>query len=354
MFHPRKFNLKRSVEVSCGLIGSKCSKSGKEWSLHVEPPKYFKGPPSDFASLSGKNEAGLDNCNIYESEFIRNEPGDILTVNFEGYILNQIFNPEVSDNDELSILLDFLQLYKEKNGFDFHASALFENIINFRPLRRNNETFPYKRKLIFSTSEFNHEFTLPDGVLLPTLDQIKYSETHSIQECIEFIRARLSEKHLDCHFEVNMELRTGRTLTIFPSQELVIKESKHTNSDKSGSKKKGRTFYKTLDTKTGRRTIPIITDRQILHSLFIYDKFYSEDLKKIQPININPCGLSMNNGKYMHHRDLKKGNCVYNYQRRIIELTKELSSIKSSNQIPGHIHYLIGCYLRGGVYGEKE
>ncbi|MCW7556380.1 type I-F CRISPR-associated protein Cas7f/Csy3 [Endozoicomonas gorgoniicola] len=348
MASPNQLNFERSLEIGCGYLYSRCSETGRNWTLHVQPPRNFKGPPGDFASLSGSNEQNLDTPNIHRSEFIRNEPGDTLRVVFEGIILNNAFSPKTSDLSAKQELLELLDTYRDKGGFEQLARLILCSLLNFRWLRRNNKTYQFRRQLTFKTHHFKHIFTLPDWLELPNLADIKLSSPDAIQECIEFIATCLYKPNVDRWFKVYAELYTGRGLNIFPSQEMHI-DKKNNDADKKHSE--GRTFLKGIDPETGRRNIPLLDERHILYALYTFDSSYAEE-ESLELINVNPSGFVEIEGK--HYRDYRLGNCIFNYQERLKSLTKELQEINDPAKIPNKMHYVVGCYTKGGLFGQKN
>ena len=353
MASPNQLCFDRSLEIGCGYLDSKCSETGKTWSLHVQPYRTIKGSPGDFASLSGNNEQNLDTPNLHRSEFIRNEPGDTLRIVFEGYVQQNVFKPKTPDSDANQELLEFLSLYRDKGGFEQLAWLILCSLLNFRWLRRNNEIFQMRRRIIFETCHLKHEFILPDWETFPELGSIQSSSTNAIQECVEFIGTRLYTKNVDRWFKVTAELYTGRGLNIYPSQEMNIEK---TNND-SDKNRVGRTFLKGKDPETGRRNIPLLDERHILYALYTFDSSYIEDkkhepLENLQLINVNPSGFVEVEGK--HYRDYRQGNCIYNYQEQLKMLTKELQKNDDPAKIPNKMHYVVGCYTKGGLFGQKN
>ena len=274
MASPNQLNFERCLEISCGYIESKCSKTERIWTLHVQPPRSVKGPPGDYASLSGSNEQNLDTPNIYRSEFIRNEPGDTLFIYFEGYILNNLFDPNTPDEEAKQELLELFGVYRDKGGFEQLALLILCNLLNFRWLRHNNKIFQLRRKITFETLHFKHEFILPDSTRFPEMNDIQASSPTAIQDCVEFIATRLYTENIDRWLKVAAELYTGRGLNIFPSQEMNI-DNKNNNSEKKNHE--GRTFLKSIDPETRRRNIPVIDERHILYALYTFDASYAED-----------------------------------------------------------------------------
>lgn len=247
MASPNQLNFDRSLEIGCGYVYSKCSETGKIWNLHVQLPRNVKGSPGDFASLSGSNDQNLDTPNIHRCEFIRNEPGDTLRVEFEGTILNNVFDLNTPEADAREELLAFFCMYRDRGGFEQLARLILGSLLNFRWLRRNNKTYQFRRKITFETLSFRHEFILPDWLKLPELGDIESPSPNAIQECVEFIATRLYTENVDRWFKVSAELYTGRGLNIFPSQEMNI-EKKSNDTDKKG--REGRTFLKGIDPET--------------------------------------------------------------------------------------------------------
>ena len=349
MASPTQLKFKRSLEIGAAKIRSKCSETGEVFPLHILPPRNIKGSPGDYASLCGTNEQDLDSPNIHTCEFIRNEPGDTLLIEFEGFILNNAIKPQTPDQTAKKEILDFMSVFIEKQGLRYHAYCIMQNLLNFRWLRRNNEIFQYKRKLRFSTINFEHEFVLPDWVEHPTLEDIEADPADALEACIQFIETRLYQNNVNRWFKISVELYTGTGLNIFPSQEINIEQKKGEKASKNN--RKGRSFVKGIDKKTGRRDIPLLDERHILYALYTYDTWYKEG-DSLTPININPSGFVEEKGK--HYRDYKKGNCIYNFQEELPSLTKALTSITDSSAISGDSHFTAGNYMKGGVFGEKS
>lgn len=345
---PNQLHADRSLVFGCGIADSKDSETGRIWTLHIPPPRDVKGPPSDAKSLKGRNDQNLDTPNIYQGEFIRNEPGDTLRIRFEGYIHRNAFKPKTPDKRIATKIKNFLNRMQQKGGLKVIARLMFTNLVTLLWLRKNNETFLLKRKLIFETNYFKHEFTLPDwqeGNI--SLEQVTASSPQAVNDCIEFIETRLYQCNIDRWFRVTAEIYTGHQMNIYPSQLMAVKPK----TDSSNSKEKeGRLFLKGIDKETRCRNIPLFDERQILYALYTFDTWYAEG-NNLDHINNNPSGF--NYDKYKHFRDYQKGNCIFNYLEKLSKFTLRLRSIDDPEKIPGEMLYTATCLIRGGVFGDK-
>ena len=346
MASPKQCNFTRATEVGDAEMYSKDSETGEIWSLFVEHTS-FKGASSDFASLKGSNEKNQNTPNIYHSEYVKNRPGDILSIVFEGHITRNVFTPDIPDKQSKDEILAFLDACMDKGAFSVIAQKILTNILNYRWLRRNAETFQYQRVITFQTANFTHSFKLPDWEELPTLEQAETSSQSAVQECIKFIEHALCHKKVDRWFKVTADLYTGKNLTIFPSQLLITKEPKNSSSQTS---QRGRTFLKGIDRKTGRPT-PLIKETHILYALFTFDVWYDKE-SDLSPINVNASGF-VEHG-LTHYRDHNKQNSVFDYQRKIDKLTGKLNKVSSPSDISGETLYLLAMYLHGGLFGENN
>ncbi|MTI11873.1 type I-F CRISPR-associated protein Cas7f/Csy3 [Sansalvadorimonas verongulae] len=349
-------NTLRCLQIGDATMSSMSSRTEKIFPLHVQR-REFKGSPSDYASLTGVNDQNLDTPNVFESEFVTNEPGDKLYIEFEGYVLNNVLFPDTHDEELRSSMQTFITLYRDKGGLDYQAKAILSNILNCRFLRRNNQIFQCQRKITFTTHSLENRFELPDWEELPSFAYFENHSPKATKECIEFLASRLYESNVDRWFKISAELYTGKGLTVFPAQEMRTDPSnrnkpKNTKDEQLPVKNKkpykhGRTFLKGVNEDTGKRDVPLIDQRHIGYALFTYDIWYKA-IEDCAPININPAGFSEKPGT--HYRDFQKGNCFYNYHQKIDNLIKELREVKSPKVIPGYIHYLVACYIKGGVF----
>ncbi len=343
MADPNQLHFDTSVFLSSGEMRSKSSQTEKVFELSVEPPAAFKGSPSDYSSLAGANETDLNSPNIYYSEHIKNEPGDILVVEFEGYIMNNLSRFSTPDTDARNEISAFIDAYIDKGGLHFHACKIFENILNFSWMRRNNCIFQMHRKLTFETLNFQHTFALPNSVEAPTVTEIQADSPVAYDNCVNFIEKCLYTSNIPRWFKVSAEVYTGKYIKIFPAQEM--------NEKKGGNKSRPpTTFHKGASELTGKKTIPLLKDTHIKYALFTYDRFYDRG-DNLKAININPSGFCEKDK--CHYRDFSINNCLYDYQRRLVALTTELLTVKHAKDISNDCHYLIGNYLKGGVFGEK-
>lgn len=345
MTSPKQLNFDTSVLIGDGDMLSKSSTTEKIFELEVLPPKAFKGPPGDYKTLAGSNEIDLNSPNIYYSESVKNEPGDILVVEFEGYILNNLLRFSTPDEKAREEISAFINAYIEKGGLNFQARSLLNNLLNFSWMRRNNCVFQTGRKLTFETKAFQHTFELPDNIEFPDLSEIQPDTPDAYDECAGFIEHCLKSGNVPRWFKVTAEVYTGKHLKIFPAQEINMKTKGYE------SQRPPTTFLKGVSETTGKRTIPLMKDTHIKYALFTYDRFY-DDKQGLLPININPSGFVEREGR--HYRDLSKSNCIYSYQRKLKDLANELQKVNHPDEISGTAHYVIGNYIKGGVFGEKS
>ena len=349
MADPNQLSVNRTFEIGFGTMSNKSSLSGKEFSLHVQK-RMVKGSPGDFATLRGSNDQNLDTPNIHQAEFVHNEPGDTLVVEFEGYIVNNAFHPKTPEILAKEEIIRFMELYRDKGGLRYQAEAIFQNLLNFRWLRRNNQIYQRCRRMMFKTEDFECHFKLPNSIELPEIGEIEADQPDSINRCMDFCESRMHQTNVDRWFKVRVEILVGRGMNLFPAQEMNI-DKKGDDSTDSKKNRHGRTFLKGVNEYTGRRDTPLIDERHILYALYTSDTSYAEG-EGLMPINVNPSGFVEAEGT--HYRDYKGGNCLYNYQEQLDQLIKELENVKSPESIPAHCHYLVTNYIKGGLFGEKS
>ena len=201
MATPTQLHFDTSIFVGDGEMKSKSSSTEKLFELCVQPPQALKGPPGDYKTLSGSNEIDLNSPNIYYSESIRNEPGDTLVVEFEGLILNNLCKFSTPDSEARAEISAFIEAYIEKGGLRFHAQCIFNNLLNFSWMRRNNCIFQTSRQLTFETKTFEHTFALTDDIELPDLSEIQPDTPDAYHRCVDFIECCLKTSNIPRSFK---------------------------------------------------------------------------------------------------------------------------------------------------------
>lgn len=246
---------------------------------------------------------------------------DTLKVSFTLKVLGNLSTPSACNNqDYQAALADKIKSYSTSIGFSALAARYAENIANGRFLWRNrvgaqaievhviheNDTW------VFNSNEYSiREFSSPKG---------------DLAKLAEVIKAGLEGD--GCEFlKINAFVLLGESQEIYPSQELILDNSR--DNDKS------KTLYQVAG-------VAAMHSQKIGNALRTIDTWYSDDAE-FGPIAIEPFGSVTNRGTALRQPKEKKD--FYTLLDNWVLKDKAPSEEQQ--------HYVIATLIRGGVFGEK-
>ena len=278
---------------------------------------------SDPAKLDAEiQKANLQRVDVAALPF----DADTLRLSFTLRVLGNLALPSAcNDQDYQAALASVINAYIDEHGFDELAGRYAANIANGRFLWRNrigSEAVEVRVRHIENQATQDewvfdsHAFDL--RAFDPAMKQLA--------GLTEVIKRGLSGDAF-AFLQVAAYSRLGAGQEVFPSQELVL--------DNSRDNKKSKTLYQVGD-------VAALHSQKIGNALRTIDTWYPES-QDLGPIAVEPYGSVTNRGKA--YRQPKAKMDFYTLLDRWV--------CKGEAPEPGQQHYVIATLVRGGVFGEK-
>lgn len=279
---------------------------------------------SDPAKLDAEiQKANLQRVDVAALPF----DADTLKVSFSLRVLGNLAQPSACNDQEYQAALSsVIDGYVTKNGFNELATRYASNIANGRFLWRNRVG---AEEVEVRVKHIKNQKVQSDWVFAgEDFDLRSFSKTTAhLAELAEVIRQGLSGEDF-AFLQIEAFVRLGAGQEIFPSQELVL--------DNSRDNKKSKTLYKVNE-------IAAMHSQKIGNALRTIDTWYPE-AAELGPIAVEPYGSVTNRGK------------AYRQPKDKMDFYTLLDGWVVKGQIPAveQQHYVMATLLRGGVFGEKS
>jgi CRISPR-associated protein Csy3 len=285
----------------------------------------FKNPlQSDPAKLDAERQnANLQRVDVAALPF----DADTLKVTFSLRVLGNLAQPSACNDQEYqSALATVINGYVTKNGFNELATRYASNIANGRFLWRNRVG---AEEVEVRVKHIRNQIAQSEWVFAgDDFDLRSFSKsTDHLAELTEVIRKGFSGEDF-AFLQIEAFVRLGAGQEIFPSQELVL--------DNSRDNKKSKTLYQV-------NNVAAMHSQKIGNALRTIDTWYPE-AAELGPIAVEPYGSVTNRGK------------AYRQPKDKMDFYTLLDGWVVRGQIPPveQQHYVMATLLRGGVFGEKS
>lgn len=252
--------------------------------------------------------------------------------------------------DGRNALKTFVELYKEKDGFQVLARKYLSSLFSGSVLWRNRLAVNKEITIKWVSANKQHSIVadidnLFDENILIDINDILVKEGDISLLVSDFADAlSVSNKSLLLNVEIKGELPGG--FEIFPSQEFV------NSSEEKSSKNLDSVFYQ--DRKTGEKLRQAATHPQkIGNALRRIDNMYNkEECGDYGLIPVEIFGFSKKNSIPVRKQTEKSENDFYSLLNveGLEEMTKTLNGDESDIPI-NQVHYFVACLIRGGVLG---
>lgn len=249
---------------------------------------------------------------------------DTLKLQFSLRVLGNLSSPSVcNDQDYQTALADVIEGYRVKHGFGTLAARYAENLANGRFLWRNRvgaeevavHVTHNNRCWKFAADALNlRSFSTPAGDLaeLAAVVEEGLSGTASVLLSVEAF------------------VRLGAGQEVFPSQELVL--------DNSRDSKKSKILYQVSN-------VAALHSQKVGNALRTIDDWYPQAAQlELGPIAVEPYGSVTSKGKA--YRQPKDKMDFYTLLDNWVTKDKEPDVEQQ--------HYVMAILIRGGVFGEKS
>ncbi|MFK5969545.1 MAG: type I-F CRISPR-associated protein Csy3 [Candidatus Marithrix sp.] len=240
----------------------------------------------------------------------------------------------ISNNpDALGIFNEFITRYKDKVGGKLLASRYLTNLVNGKFLWRNK--YAENRQITLRIGEKSHPF----GVDLDFGFNDKFSKTQdqkAFDGFVEKFSKALFNKDDSLVIYVEANGKIGYGQEIYPSQEFVSDDEKKKDGGKS------KTLFDVFS--RGKR-VAAFHSQKIGNAIRTIDTWYAENVTHAIPVD--PFGPDKKNQDLHRRGTLAKDNSIYSMLNRLLDEKKGVEANSDAG------HYLMACFIRGGVYSGK-
>lgn len=306
--------------------------SSENWQSIAIQSKDVRGTISNRLKNTVQNDPAKLDAEIQKANLQRVDvaalpfDSDTLKVSFSLRVLGNLAQPSAcNDPDYQAALAAIINGYVNAHGFDELAVRYATNIANGRFLWRNRvgaEAVEVRVKHIINQSVNSEWAFAGDDFDLRSFPKA----TGDLAELVEVIRQGLAGESF-AFLQIEAFARLGAGQEVFPSQELVL--------DNSRDNKKSKTLYQVSD-------VAALHSQKIGNALRTIDTWYPE-ADELGPIAVEPYGSVTNRGK------------AYRQPKDKLDFYTLLDGwvIKEKTPPPEQQHYVMATLVRGGVFGEK-
>ncbi|BBH52672.1 type I-F CRISPR-associated protein Csy3 [Fluviispira sanaruensis] len=303
----------------------------------------IKGAISDYASATGQNEKNTEAANIQSLDYaIMPQNSKALKISFGLKVIGNSMSPFLCNNITYENTLKKLaKSYAEKGGYSYLASKYLHQIFLAKWGWRNLDSFA-KVTVTLNGDKKNplvcnsHEIESPAAFQ----DFLKTSDGKNLLD--KFTSALAGKSVL--RLKIDGEFVKNELEEVWPSQEFAEKEM--SSSDKP---KKTKYLY-SIPTEDSPRHAALHSQK-VGNALRTIDDWWSSESEDVYPIAVEPLGYISSQQRTVRS-DSK--NDLYSQLKQLEKLQAEVENAKGVLDIGSHIHHVMSCLIRGGVFGMKE
>ncbi len=336
---PSLLSYSRSIQPGKGLF---YSISYNENQKEIKKPIIVeqigvRGTQSTHSAGKGFYDENPDKPNLQRIE-MASLPADseIFECQFSLNIIGKSILPEACNHEEfLSSVKDFIEIYSEKNGFEFLSQLYIDQILNGSWLWRNKEA----DDLVIHIKVMNRpKIFSSDDKCSFNLESARNTEQEIfLKKLVNEFSSALKGNGL-LRLEISARGRIGFGQEVFPSQEFIEKANIKDDI--------GRILAKTK-IESGEEQA-YLHPQKIGNALRTIDTWYL-DSNQAMPLPIEPYGVDSRRQKAMRAGRNKKID-FYSFLEKIPDLTLEMKNANNADEINGNIHFVVACLIRGGVF----
>jgi CRISPR-associated protein Csy3 len=344
LLQPSLLSYSRSIQTGKGLFYAIVNHEGKKIKTPVTVEQIcIRGTQSAHAAGQGFYDGNPDKPNLQRIE-VAHLPAnsDTFECVFSLSVLGKSVKPDACNDEQfIEYVAQFLKIYTEKNGYAILAQKYVNQILNGSWLWRNrdadNLTITIK---VMNRANFLDEFNNQCEFFVAQ----SYSEKQQkfLQMLIKEFTVALAGTTSLLRLEITASGKIGLGQEIFPSQEFIEKDKMKDDI--------GRVLAKT--------SIGTVENHAYLHpqkignALRTIDTWYA-NAGFAPALPIEPYGVDSKMQKAMRVSKQSK-NDFYSLLENIVSLTENLTQAKNVEEIPGNVHFVVGCLVRGGVFSYSS
>lgn len=344
LLQPSLLAYSRSIQPGKGLFYSiSVNENGKEIKKPIVVEQIgVRGTQSTHSAGQGFFDENPDKPNIQRIEMASlPSESDTFECHFSLNIVGNSVAPHACNHDEyISYAKEFMNIYSEKNGFDYLSNLYLEQILNASWLWRNRDADDLTIQIkIMNRPEI---FPLNDDKCILQIGKPRSLEQELfLKKVIAEFSSALKGKGM-LRLEVVGRGKIGFGQEIFPSQEFIEKDNKKEDV--------GRILAKTK-IESGEEQA-YLHPQKIGNAIRTIDRWYA-DSKNVPSLPIEPYGVDSSRQKALRINKNKKID-FYTFLEKIPELTEEIKNANCAEEINGNIHFVVACFIRGGVFSFSD
>lgn len=292
------------------------------------------------ADLGTHNNLGRGNIQTVETCYVPYGTRR-LVCNFSVSVNANSTSPHVcSDKEVISVLSEFLSLYKARGGFRYLAERYLENIISGAWLWRNQHTLG--TKIVISTNR-------TEPVCAEHVEQLRFNTNFFKKlpgwiELLEAFETALTEPSQFLICEVSGEIQPSTCQEIYPSQAFIQDESNTGDNSQPKSKKSlAKVFQKTS---INGVESPILGSYKIGAAIATIDDWYDDG---VEPLRVSNYGVNKAEATAVRHP--RSGKDLFSIMKNLESIS---ASIQSSGQLPPEAHFLVANLIKGGLFQKEK
>jgi len=289
---------------------------------------WKEGEKAQKEQIAQKEQTVSSNIQTVDTCFLPPEH-DSYCLTFNLRIASLVDDAISNHKEVLAIFRQFVRDYKEKVGGELLARRYLTNLISGRFLWRNK--YATDKKITLRIDNLFHQFNIDLGFnFSSTFTDPK--DQQAFDDFVTRIAEALFDKEKVAIIYVKAQGTVGYGQEIYPSQEFV-------NNDKES---KSKVLFDVLS--NGIRTAAFHSQK-IGNAVRTIDTWYQENATHAIPVD--PFGPDKKN-QMLHRTGVStKDNSIYAIFNRLLDPKKGVQPDSNDG------HYLMACFIRGGVYAGK-
>ena len=309
-------------------ISQKTPVSLQEVSLVGTLGSWKEGEAAQKEQEKGKEQKVASNIQTVDTCFLPAEH-DAYCLTFNLRIASLVDDVISNDKAVLALFRQFVTDYKEKVGGELLAQRYLTNLINGRFLWRNK--YAHQKQITLRIDDDSHTFSIDlafdfTSRFTDTKDQIAFDAFVT-----KMAQALFSKEHVTLLY-VSATGIIGYGQEIYPSQEFV-------NDSKE---KKSKVLFSVL---SNQHPVAAFHSQKIGNAIRTIDTWYENNVTHAIPVD--PFGPDKSN-QTLHRAGVNTNDkSIYSVFNRLLDAKKGID-IPSDDA-----HYLMACFIRGGVYAGK-
>lgn len=289
---------------------------------------WKEGEKAQKEQAANKQQKVSSNIQTVDTCFLPPEH-NAYTLEFNIRIASLVDDAISNNEDVLAIFRQFVTDYRDTVGGKILARRYLTNLINGRFLWRNK--YASEKTITISIGKDTHQFNIDLGFGFSSLFA-NTNDQKMFDKLVQKTANALFNKENVAVIYISATGVIGYGQEIYPSQEFVNNKQET----------KSKVLFDVLSKET---RVASFHSQKIGNALRTIDTWYSDDISHAIPVD--PFGPDKKN-QTLHRAGVgAKHNSIYSIFNRLLDPKKGVTPDSNDG------HYLMACFIRGGVYAGK-